>query len=405
LPHFEVTAFLLAAIGLLGLISLCLLLFRRLGVGSIVAFLVAGILIGQIRDIPAQTVLAVHEFAEIGVVLLLFLIGLEIQFDQLRRLGRDVLAFGVPQIILSALLIALYSWWGFAEWEASLVLGLGFAQSSTVVVIQLLKERDELHSTWGSKAFAILLAQDLAIVPLLLLVSFMAKQEGAAAAGGSWLWAVAWAAVAVVGIVVGGRYVLPRFLAIAEKQKNGPAFACISLLGVLAAALASESVGLSMALGTFLLGAMLSMSSFGHRIAEIIEPVQSTLLALFFLSIGLSVDLQVVVQTWAPLLLNVAAILLMKFIVIFGLALTLRVEKGDALRLALALAQCGEFGFVLFGAAQAGGVFTAERTTLASVLIAISMLAAPFLVRLGDRLSGVGTVAAPHSQHGEHKEQ
>ena len=404
MPHFEVTAFLAAAIGLLGLISLCLLVFGRLGVGSIVAFLVAGIVIGQVRETPVQTIRAVHDFTEIGVVLLLFLIGLEIQLDQLRRLGRDVLAFGVPQIILSALLIGLYAWWGFAEWQVSLVLGLGFAQSSTVVVVQLLKERDELHSTWGSKAFAILLAQDLAIVPLLLLVSFMADREGAGSGGGPWLWAVAWAAVAVVGIIAGGRYVLPRILAIAEKQKNESAFACMSLLGVLAAALASESVGLSMALGTFLLGVMLSMSPFGHRIAAIVEPVESTLLALFFLSIGLSVDLQIVIQTWAPLLFNVAAILLMKLIVVFGLALVLRVDKGDALRLSLALAQCGEFGFVLFGAAQAGGLFTTERTTLASVLIAISMLAAPFLVRLGDRLLAGRTAAAPCGQHGEHKE-
>jgi Kef-type K+ transport system membrane component KefB len=150
-----------------------------------------------------------------------------------------------------------------------------------------------------------------------------------------------------------------------------------------------------MALGTFLLGAMLSMSPFGHRIAAIVEPVQSTLLALFFLSIGLSVDLQVVSQTWAPLLVNVAAILLMKFIVVFALALVLRVDKADALRLSLALAQCGEFGFVLFGVAQAGGLFTAERTTLASVLIAISMLAAPFLVRFGDRLLAGRTVGMP----------
>ena len=402
MPHFDVTAFLAAAIGLLGLISLCLLVFGRLGVGSIVAFLVAGIVIGQVRDIPAQTILAVHEFAEIGVVLLLFSIGLEIRLDQLRRLGRDALAFGVPQIILSALLIGLYFWWGFAEWEASLVLGLGFALSSTVVVVQLLKERDELHSTGGSKAFAILLAQDLAIVPLLLLVSFMVDREGVGPGGGLWLWAVAWAAVAVVGIIVGGRYVLPRVLAIAEKQKNGPAFACISLLGVLAAALASESVGLSMALGTFLLGATLLLSSFGHRIAAIVAPVQDALLALFFLSVGLSVDLQVVSQTWAPLLFTVVAILLMKLVVVFALALVLRVDKGDALRLSLALAQCGEFGFVLFSTAQAGGLLTAERTTLASVMIAISMLAAPFLVPLGDRLLS-GRAAASYGQDREHK--
>ena len=159
-----------------------------------------------------------------------------------------------------------------------------------------------------------------------------------------------------------------------------------------------------MALGTFLLGATLSLSSFGHRIAAIVGPVQDTLLALFFLSVGLSVDLQVVSQTWAPLLFTVVAILLMKLVVVFALALVLQVDKGDALRLSLALAQCGEFGFVLFSTAQAGGLLTAERTTLASVMIAISMLAAPFLVRLGDRLLAGRTAAAPYGQDGEHKE-
>jgi Kef-type K+ transport system membrane component KefB len=164
-------------------------------------------------------------------------------------------------------------------------------------------------------------------------------------------------------------------LTVAENQKNEPAFVCVSLLGVLAAALAAESVGLSMALGTFLLGVTLSMSPFGHHIAATVEPVKSTLLALFFFSVGLSVDLRVVSLTWAPLLLNAVAILLMKSTVVFGLALVLGVTRADALRLSLALAQCGEFGFVLFGAAQAGGLMTPERVGLASVLITISMLA------------------------------
>ena len=137
----------------------------------------------------------------------------------------------------------------------------------------------------------------------------------------------------------------------------------------------------------------LSMSPFGRHIAATVQPIKSTLLALFFLSVGLPVDLRIVSFTWAPLLLNAAAILLMKSAVVFGLALALGVTRADALRLALALSQCGEFGFVLFGAAQAGGLMTAERVALASVLITISMLAPPFLVRLGDRLQPIaGTV-------------
>jgi glutathione-regulated potassium-efflux system protein KefB len=275
-----------------------------------------------------------------------------------------------------------------------LVLGLGFAMSSTVVVVPLLRDRDELHSPWGSKAFAVLLAQDLAIVPFLLVVSLMVEQDSASGAGVSWPWAVGGAAVALVGIVVVGRYGLPHILAVAEKQKNEPAFACVCLLGVLAAALAAERVGLSMALGTFLLGVTLAMSPLGHRIAATVEPIKGILLALFFLSVGLSVDLRIVSLTWASLLLNAAAILLMKSIVVLGIALILGVTKADALRLSLALAPCGEFGFVLFGAAQVGGLMTADRAALASVLITISMLATPLLVRLGEQLGRPSGMAA-----------
>ena len=388
MAHFELSGFLSAAIGLLGLISVCLLIFGRLGVGSIVAFLVAGILIEAVRDIPVHTVEVLREFAELGVILLLFLIGLEIEPEQLRRLGRDVLTFGIPQIVLTVIAVALYVWWRFAGWSTAIVLGLGFALSSTVVVVQLLNDRNELHSTWGRQAFAILLAQDLAIVPLLLIVSLMAdaEQESAIGTPGEWLWAIVRALLVIAGIVCAGRWILPRILARADKQGNEPAFACVIFLGVLAAALAAESVGLSMALGTFLLGVTLATSPYGHRIMVTVEPAKSSLLALFFLSVGLSVDLGIVGNTLGPLLINTIAILLLKSAILFGLALSLGLTRDDALRLALALVQCGEFGFVLFGAAQAGGLMSAELSALASVLIILSMIVTPFLVRLGDHL-------------------
>jgi glutathione-regulated potassium-efflux system protein KefB len=387
-PHFEVGAFLTAATGLLGLVSICLLVFGRLGVGSIVAFLVAGVVVGEIREIPPAAVLSLREFAELGVILLLFLIGLEIQPTQLRGLGRDALAFGVPQVLLSALVIGLYTKLRFEGWQISLVLGLGFALSSTVVVVQLLEDRGELHSAWGRKVFAILLAQDLAIVPFLLVVSLMAGRAGDDVAGQSWLWAILRAVLVIAAIIAVGHFGLTRLLAMADRQGNGPAFTCLTFLAVVAAALAAESAGLSMALGTFLLGATLATSPFGHRIAETVEPAKSALLALFFLSIGLSVDLDIVAGHWAPLLFNTTAILFLKFAVLFILALILGVARADAARLALALVQCGEFGFVLFGAAQGGGLMIPELAALASVLIMISMLATPFLVRLGDRAAG-----------------
>jgi glutathione-regulated potassium-efflux system ancillary protein KefC len=385
LPHFEIASFLGAAIALLGLISLCLLVFGRLGVGSIVAFLVAGLITGQVRELPAESVLALREFAEIGVVLLLFLIGLEIKPPQLRALGRDALTLGMPQIIVSAGVIGIYTWWAFAAWSTAVVLGLGFALSSTIVVVQLLRDRNELHTSWGGKAFAVLLAQDLAVVPFLLVVSLMGQSEADGGTGVPWWWAILRGIIVVVGIPAAGRLVLTPILAVAAKQQNEAAFACATFLGVLAAALAAERVGLSMALGTFLLGATLSVSPFGHRIAAAVEPVKSILLALFFLSIGFSIDLQIVSAAWAPLLLNIFVILAIKFGIILMLAFLAGIQKADGLRLSLALTQCGEFGFVLFSAALARGLMSAELSALASVLITISMLATPSLVRFGAR--------------------
>ena len=398
MPHFEVSSFLAAAIGLLGFVSLCLLVFGRLGIGSIVAFLVAGLLVGMIHDLPDESVLALREFAELGVILLLFLIGLEMKPSQLSRLGRDAISFGLPQIAVSAGVIGVYAWLVLARWDTAVVLGLGFALSSTIVVVQILQDRDELHLSWGRKAFAILLAQDLAIVPFLLVVSLLTERGAGGGGSAVWVWASLRAVVVVAAIVVVGRFVLTRILALATRQQNEPAFVCVTFLAVLAAA--SERAGLSMALGTFLLGATLSMSEFGHRIAMTVEPVKTTLLALFFLSIGLSVDLQVVAQSWAPLLLHTAVILVIKFSIIFALAFCLRLPLAEGLRLSLALAQCGEFGFVLFSTAQSGGLMTAQLTALASMLITISMLATPFLVRFGDRLTASRLLANSAATHG-----
>jgi glutathione-regulated potassium-efflux system ancillary protein KefC len=381
--HFDVGSFLAAAIGLLGLTAVSLLVFKRIGVGSIAAFLIAGLAIGQIRDIEPESIAAVREFAEIGVILLLFVIGLEIQPSQLRRLGRDAAALGVPQIILSTVAIGLYAWWKFGSLEMSVVLGLSLALSSTIVVIQLLTDRKELHSRWGRKAFAILLAQDLAVVPVLLVVSLMAEQDTAGQPATHWSWAILRAGVAVVGIVVVGRFVLTRVLAAAAEQHNKPAFSCVAFLGIFAAALASERAGLSMALGTFLLGTTLSTSPLGHQIEMAVEPFKNLLLAVFFLSVGMSIDFDVVGHAWATLLLSTVVILGLKFAVVFGLALARGVATADALRLALALPQCGEFGFVVFGTAEAGNLMSAEASALASVVITISMVATPFLLRLG----------------------
>jgi len=375
-----------AAVGVLGFLSVSLLAFGHLRVGSIVAFLVAGLAIGQFREVPAATVLALREFSELGVILLLFLIGIEMRPEELRRLGRDVMAFGLPQIILTTAAVGGYFALRSSDWSVALVVGMGFALSSTTIVVQLLKDRGEFESGWGRKAFAILIAQDLAIVPFLLIVSLLAEQSADVARGGSWFRAIGVAVLVLVGIAAIGRFAMPRALAIASRQQNTPAFVCLALLGVLAAALAAEMVGLSMALGAFLLGATLSTSPYGHEIQRVIEPCKGVLLALFFLSVGLSIDLRIVSVAWVSLLANTAIVVAIKIGTLMAIAFVLRLALPDALRLSFALAQCGEFGFVLFAAAHVGGLMTAELTALASILISISMLATPFLLRLADGL-------------------
>ena len=222
------------------------------------------------------------KFAELGIILLLFLIGLELQPSELRNLGRDAIRFGAPQIAISVVVIGIYVWGVFATWGTAIVLGLGFTLSSTAVVVQLLEERNELHTSWGEKAFAILLAQDIAVVPFLLVVALI---SGGGTAGGTdtpWLWAMTRAIIVIVGIPVVGHFVLTRVLAVAVKRRNEVAFACVTFLGVLAAALAAEQAGLSMALGTFLPGLrfLSRPSAIGSR--QVSSPLRASFLACSF---------------------------------------------------------------------------------------------------------------------------
>jgi Kef-type K+ transport system membrane component KefB len=385
LLHAELTAFLIAAVGLLSLVCVCLFIFGRLGTGPVVAFLVAGLTLGRFRDLPSETVRLLQEFAELGVVLLLFVIGLEMKPLQLRGLGRDGVTLGVPQIAVTAVVIGGVVFWQSAPWKSAVVLGFAFSLSSTIVALQLIEARRELHSSWGRKTFAVLLAQDLAVVPLLVMVSAMGERSIDNGSASLWYWAVFRAIVVICGIVVLSRFALTRILAAADRQANEPAFICAAFLAVFAAALASEQAGLSMALGTFLLGAALAASPFGHRLAATVEPAKNALLALFFLGVGSSLNLEVVAASWLVLLLNAVVILAVKFAIVFVVAMLSGTLAPDALRIALALSQCGEFGFVLFAAAQSGGLMTPELSALASVLIAISMLTTPFLMRLAPK--------------------
>ena len=357
-------------------------LAKRLGLGSVLGYIAAGVMIGPsvlgLFAAPGR----VAGVAELGVVLLLFVIGLELNLSRLWALRRDILGLGTAQVLGCGGLIALGLMAGMG-WSAptAAVAGLGLALSSTALVMPLLEERGELQSRQGQTAFAVLLLQDLAIVPLLALVAFLSPQEQASNGPG---WeAAALALGAVAAVVLVGRFLLNPFFSLLGRVGTREIMTAAALLVVLGAAGVMALVGLSMAMGAFLAGVLLAESNYRHELEADIEPFRGLLLGLFFLSVGMSVDLGVIVAQWPVLLLGVVVVVGLKVLATHGLARAFGHPPGTALRTALLLAQAGEFGFVLYSTAAAAGVMQPQQASLLVVLVTLSMAVTPPLVRFG----------------------
>ena len=357
-------------------------LAKRLGLGSVLGYIAAGVVIGPsvlgLFGSPER----VAGVAELGVVLLLFVIGLELNLGRLWALRRDILGLGTAQVLgcggLIALgLIAAMGW----SVPTAIVAGLGLALSSTALVMPLLEERGELQAPQGQAAFAVLLLQDLAIVPLLALVAFLSPQEHASD-GSPWT-AAALALGAVTAVVLVGRFLLNPFFSLLGRAGAREIMTAAALLVVLGAAGLMALVGLSMAMGAFLAGLLLSESNYRHELEADIEPFRGLLLGLFFLSVGMSVDLGVIMAQWAMLLLGVVLVVGLKVLATHWLARAFGHPRGTALRTALLLSQAGEFGFVLYATAAAAGVMLPAQASLLVVLVTLSMAATPPLVRFG----------------------
>ncbi|HWL81442.1 MAG TPA: monovalent cation:proton antiporter-2 (CPA2) family protein [Roseomonas sp.] len=357
-------------------------LAKRLGLGSVLGYIAAGVAIGPsvlgLFGAPGR----VAGVAELGVVLLLFVIGLELNLGRLWALRKDILGLGTAQVLgcggLAAIGLMLAAGWAA---PAASVAGLGLALSSTALVMPLLEERGELQSPQGQTAFAILLLQDLAIVPLLALVAFLSPME-AAHDGSPWASA-ALAVGAVAAVVLVGRFLLSPFFGLLGRAGAREIMTAAALLVVLGAAALMALVGLSMAMGAFLAGVLLAESNYRHELEADIEPFRGLLLGLFFLSVGMSVDLGVVAAQWPVLLAGVVGLVAVKVLATHWLARAFGHAPGTALRTALLLAQAGEFGFVLYSAAAAAGVMRPEQASLLVALVTLSMAATPPLVRFG----------------------
>jgi glutathione-regulated potassium-efflux system protein KefB len=303
-----------------------------------------------------------------------------------------VFGLGSAQVIVTGLALALYVALLGSGWNAALLLGLGLALSSTAFVLSLLEEREETHSSHGRTAFAVLLFQDLAVVPLLASVPLFGGPSDTAGESSA-LGRPAVVAAALVGVFVVGRFVVPLLLRRFAERGNSEAFAMTAAAAVIGASWAMLSVGLSMALGAFLIGLLLSDSPDRRRIEEVIEPFKGVLVGLFFVSIGMGIDLGVLPDTGFKLVAHVAVLIAIKVVVLAALARAFGIGSADAWRTALLLGQGGEFGFVLFGAALAAGILPPEGFALAALVISISMAATPLLAALADRL-GERTPAA-----------
>ena len=381
-------SFIVSALLLLLVTSVAVALFRHLGLGSVLGLLVAGVVVGPHSPGPYVTahVDDVRHFTELGVVLLLFVIGLEMKPERLWSLRRELFGLGSLQILLTGLIVTLYAAFSSASWGTALLIGLTLALSSTAFVMQLLQERGELASKHGSGTFAILLMQDLSVVPLLALVPLLSDTAAITTGRSLWEQLLILAGMFIVLWVFGKRLV-PYALEWLACHDNREAFLLVVLLSVFLAAWAMHQAGLSMALGAFIMGMLLSGSRYNLQIRAHIEPYKGLLMSLFFVAVGMSIDLGQLAAQPFQFIQHTLALIGIKLAVLFPLAVVFGYSRSDAVRMTCLLAQAGEFGFVLFGSALVLQVIDQATFVLAVGVISLSMLLTPLLVRVGDRLA------------------
>lgn len=359
-------------------------LFRRLRASAVLGYLVAGALIGPNGLALLQDVAATAVLGQLGVVFLLFSIGLELSIDRLIALRRYVFGLGAVQMVATTLVL----WFIFQalglDRGAALIVGSGLALSSTAVVLQILVERRELGTPHGRVAFAVLLLQDLAVVPLLTLVPLLAGSETRilTALGG----AFAKAAAALVVIVAVGRLALRPMLRLVARDGTPELFTGIVLLVVLGVGWLTEQVGLSMALGAFLAGLLMAETEYRPQVEGDIQPFRGLLLALFFMTVGMGLDLELLKDQWPVLLGLLLALLLVKATILLVLSRGFGLSLAVAAAVALMLAQGSEFGFVLFTLAQQAGAISSQTAQLAVLVVGLSMAVTPVLLTSSRRV-------------------
>jgi monovalent cation:proton antiporter-2 (CPA2) family protein len=377
---------------LLGAAVVAVPLFKRARLGSILGYLAAGLVIGPFGLALFSDAEAMLHVAELGVVMFLFIIGLEMEPKRLWSMRRDIFGMGLVQLLLGMALLSVVGVSLGYDLVPSLIAGTGFVLTSTAIVMQMLQERGDISTPKGQRIVSILLLEDLAIVPLLALVAFLAP--GAAVSMAERLQSVAIGLGAIAVLVLAGLYLLNPLFRLLAASRAREVMTAAALLVVLGAALWMQMGGLSTAMGAFLAGVLLSESSFRHQLEADVEPFRGILLGLFFLAVGMSVDLGVIAANWQLVAVSVTAFMLLKAAVIFGVARTFGATGREALERTVLMAQGGEFAFVLYAAALAAGLIDRQANAVLTAIIIISMVLTPLMVVLHDRLVPKGAVDA-----------
>ncbi|WP_125562901.1 MULTISPECIES: monovalent cation:proton antiporter-2 (CPA2) family protein [Pseudoalteromonas] len=385
-------------------------LAKRLGLGSVLGYLIAGVLIGPVAGIVGKETVTIQHFAEFGVVMMLFLVGLELHPQMLWKMRHRLLGLGGLQVIASALLLAFIAWLLGQPLSIAVAIGLVFSLSSTAIVLQTLNEKGLTKTEGGQNAFSVLLMQDIAVIPILAFIPVLALPELMSAAqalqttaehhetlslvAGLPTWAYAGAIFAsIAGVVVIGHYLSrPLFHYVANSGLR-EIFVATALLLVIGIATLMSLVGLSPALGTFLAGVVLANSEFRHELESNIEPFKGLLLGLFFITVGAGINFAILSEHLLLILSLTLTVMLVKAAVLWGLAMVFKIHNSDRWLFALSLSQAGEFGFVLLSYALQNHVIPPETVSLLQLVVALSMFLTPTLFILYDK------VILPRYQH------
>ena len=393
------TNYLLDIVFLLTAAVVAVPLFRAIGLGAVPGFLMAGVAVGPSGLGLIDNVADISHLAELGVVLLLFVVGIELKPSRLWLMRRMVFGLGTLQVVLTAALISMAVYFLFdTGFSAAAVIGPALALSSTAFVLQILSEQRSLHSEYGRTSLSVLLLQDLAVVPLLALVPLLASPN--IPVGSEIAIALAETVLILLIVIVGGRYLLQPVLQRVTHSRSREAFTAVTVLLVLGSAILTEQLGLSMAMGAFIAGLLIADSPFRHEVIAEVEPFRGLLLGLFFMSMGMSLEVGLFFANPVLTLGLVCALLVIKFLALWPLATAFGLGRNTGAAVALLLAQSGEFGLVVFAYAFQAQLLEAGLFQQLLLVIVISMLVTPPLAVLAHRLSS-RTKKAPTEPHEE----